>query len=119
VLPVLLILLVGTIVIGHGLVLRFLLDSAAYDAARTCALARQGTSVCARNVVNKKLGGLQKWCSTIQVVGTATPTPGFAAVSTMEVRVDCSYRGLISSNAYLGSNSLMFGNIRSRAVMPY
>jgi Flp pilus assembly protein TadG len=119
VLPALLILLIGTVVIGHGLVLRFMLDSAAYDAARTCTLQRKATSGCARAVVNKKLGGFQKLCNSLQVSGAVTQAQGFTAVSSMEVKIDCAYRGLISSAAYLGSNSLLFGTIRVRAVMPY
>jgi hypothetical protein len=112
-------LLLGTIAIGHGLVLRFLLSSAAYDAARTCTLARQATSSCARTVVNSKLGGLTQWCSTLQVSTSSAKAAGYQTVNALQVDLNCSYGGIVSTAAYLGSHGMLFGNIRVRAVMPY
>jgi Flp pilus assembly protein TadG len=119
VLPILLILLLGTIAIGHGLVLRFLLSSAAYDAARTCTLARQATSSCARKVVENKLGGLTQWCSSLQVTTSNTKAAGYDTVNALQVDLNCSYSGIVSTAAYLDSNGPLIGNIKTRAVMPY
>jgi len=119
VLPILVMLLIGTIAIGHGLVVRFLLSSAAYDAARACALARQPTQTCARTVVNNKLGGLTKWCKSLQVAAHSAPAPGFTTVDTLEVELDCNASGVVSTTAYLGSHGMLFGNIRVKAAMPY
>lgn len=119
VLPILLMLLLGTIAIGHGLVLRFLLSSAAYDAARVCTLGRKPTPACARSVVDKKLGGLTKWCKTLQVTAQSTPAAGFAAVNALGVELDCNCSGVISTAAYLGQHGMLFGNVKVRAVMPY
>lgn len=118
-LPILVMLLVGTIAIGHGLVVRFLLSSAAYDAARACTLARQPTSTCARTVVDNKLGGLAKWCKSLQVVAHSAPAPGFTTVNTLEVELECNSSGAVSNAAYLGSHGMLFGNIRVKAAMPY
>lgn len=119
VLPILLMLLLGTIALGHGLVLRFLLSSAAYDAARVCTLARQPTATCAKTVVNNKLGGLTKWCKTLHVTAQTSPAAGFAAVNALGVELDCGCSGVISTAAYLGQHGLLYGNIKVRAVMPY
>lgn len=119
VLPVLLILLLGTISVGHGLVLRFLLSSAAYDAARTCALKKTPTTACANQAVANKLKGLQKWCSSTNVKVQGTQAQGFTAVNSVEVELDCQYTGIISTAAYLGTHGMLFGNVRAKAVMPY
>jgi Flp pilus assembly protein TadG len=119
VLPVLLILLLGTISVGHGLVLRFLLSSAAYDAARVCALKKTPTTACATQAVADKLKGLQKWCSSTDVKVQNKQAQGFTEVSSVQVELDCHYNGIISTAAYLGSHGMLFGNVRAKAVMPY
>jgi Flp pilus assembly protein TadG len=118
-LPVFLILLLGTISIGHGMVVRYLLNSAAYDAARACALQRLPTSACANTVVKKKLGTAVKWCAgSPKVTATNAPNPDLDAVRTLEVNIDCSYGGIIASS-YLQTHGLWIKSIRAKAAMPY
>lgn len=118
-LPVFLVMLLGTISIGHGMVVRYLLNSAAYDAARACALQRIPTSACANTVVKNKLGSAVKWCAGApKVTATTAPNPDLDAVRTLEVNIDCTYGGIIASS-YLQTHGLWVKSIQAKAAMPY
>lgn len=118
-LPLLMILVVGVIVIGHGLVTRYILSSAAYDAARTCALARAPTAGCARAIVNSRIGSASKWCRSLNVSVNNAAAPGYPAVTALEVRADCAYTGVIGTSGFASKQGLSIAQVRARAVMPY
>ena len=118
VLPLLLVLILGTATLGHAVLVRFLLHSAAYDAARTCALARQTTAACASPLIKTKLGSTLNWCSTFQVAAVDQPVPGLPTVSTFEVRLTCAFSGGVGAG-FLKSHGLVITTINARAVMPH
>jgi len=109
----------GTATLGHAFVVRFLLSSGAYDAARSCALANQPNTNCARAIVLRKLGTMAKWCNNNpNVEATPAPEVGFTDVHSLEVKVNCSYRGTVGTG-FLKSHGIVIANLRARAVMPY
>lgn len=114
-LPILLVLVVGLVTVGHSLTARYMLNSAAYDAARTCSLARQPTDTCASAVVNEKLRGGAGWCSTIDVQ-TSDEATTLPSVKTFDVKVDCAYTGVFGDAVTMIDN---IGNVQARAAMPY
>lgn len=119
VMPVLLMILIGIAVLGHAMMVRFMLNGAAYDAARTCSLQRMPTSACVTGIVKKKLGKTLKWCSSWKAVPKTTKEPGLVEVYSLEVSVDCIYGGIIASKSYHASHGLTLGTLRARASMPY
>lgn len=121
VLPLLLMLILGIISIGHGLVVRYVLSSAAYDAARTCTMARSpNPSQCTQAMVQRRLNGAggQNWCNSLNVQARVGPVAGFPAVSRMLVTVNCGYRGIIGQG-YLASHGLAIFNVKAQAAMPF
>jgi len=119
--PILLLLITGITTIGHAMVVRFMLSSAAYDGARTCALARIPTAKCVNTVVKRKLGGTKKWCnggSGPKVRAHARKDPAYPAVSYLDVTVSCSYVGVVAAG-FLQKNGLTLTKIEARAAMPY
>ena len=124
-LPILLVLVVGLATVGHALIVRFLLSSAAYDAARKCTLRGTPTLGCANKNTKAKLGpALLKWCKSFQVQtpsqanrACATPVCSWP-VRTFEVRVGCDYAGIMSRQ-FLTQNKITIATLRARAAMPY
>ncbi len=117
-LPVLLLLVMGVATIGHAMTVRFMLSSAAYDAARTCTLQGTPTSICARTMMKRKLGKSMNWCNTLQVNIKKTKEPGYTAVMSFEVSSACAYKGPMASK-FLAQNKLHVITLRARASMPY
>jgi len=123
VLPVLLVLALGTASLAHASILRFLLSSAAYDAARICALQRDSTAGCAQAVVTNKLKDSLKWCNGF-TVGAATkseandPANGEALVRSLTVEIGCGFNGGVGLG-FLAANQVVVKELRVRAVMPY
>jgi hypothetical protein len=119
VLPLLLALVLGTATLGHAVLVRFLMHSAAYDAARTCALARQTSAACASSVVKAKLSNTaMKWCDNFQLTTADPIQPGLPTVNTFEVRLSCSFIGGVGTN-YLKKHGLSITSINARAAMPH
>lgn len=126
ILPALLILILGTVTLAHAFIVRFMISSAAYDAARTCTLGRNATQNCAGGMVVKKLGNTLKWCANnnVSVTATDTPEPGFVAangvalVSAFEVRVSCDFTGGVGTG-FLKSKGIVIASLQARAVMPH
>ena len=120
VLPLLMMLILGVISIGHALAVRYVLSSASYDAARACTLNRTVTVGCAQTIIQRRINdaGGAAWCSSIAVAVQDQPEPGFPAVNAMSVEANCSYRGVIATG-YLQGQGLGIFNIRARAVMPH
>lgn len=119
--PILLLLITGVTTIGHAMVVRFILSSSAYDAARTCALARVPTSKCASTVATKKMGSTKKWCNGgggPSVKAYARKDPAYPAVSYLDVTLTCSYAGVVGAG-FLQKNGLTITKIEARAAMPY
>jgi len=117
--PILLLLILGISTIGHAMVVRFMLSSAAYDAARSCTLERTPTVKCARELIHKKMGATKKWCiSGPSVKAVVAKQPGFITVNAFEVKVECNYGGHIGK-AYLAKSSLIIATLHARASMPY
>ena len=118
--PALLVILVGIAVLGHAMMVRFMIDGAAYDAARTCALKQTPTTTCAKAVVTLKMGKiLNGWCTSWTAVPKNTPQPGLTGVSSLEVRVTCVYRGVMANSTYKKAHGLNLGTLQARATMPY
>ena len=111
--------LIGIAFLGHAMMVRFMLNGAAYDAARTCSLQRTPTSACVTGVVKKKLGKTLGWCSSWKAVPKTTKEAGLVAVYSLEVSIDCIYGGIIGSKSYNKSHGLAIGTIKARASMPY
>jgi Flp pilus assembly protein TadG len=119
ILPALLIVVLGTITLAHAFIVRFMLSSAAYDAARTCALARTTTQACATSVVQKKLGNtLTKWCGNWSAPTSDQVDAAFPSVSHFEVRVNCDFIGGVGMG-FLKSRGIVITTLRARAVMPH
>lgn len=122
VLPILLSLILGIISIGHGLVVRYVLSSAAYDAARACAMERRVNSACAAPIVMDRLtqAGGALWCNGMPTVTVPAPQPevNLITVQRAVVEVDCAYRGIIGQG-FLQQEGFALFNIRARAAMPY
>lgn len=126
ILPALLLVILGTVTLAHAFIVRFMLSSAAYDAARICTLARQPTQGCASGMVTKKLGNTLKWCSNGSVAVNATDAaePGFTGaggvplVSAFEVRVSCEFTGGVGTG-FLKSKGIVIASLQARAVMPH
>jgi Flp pilus assembly protein TadG len=120
VLPILMLLILGVVSIGHGLVVRYVLSSASYDAARTCTMARTATATCARAIIQSRINGAggAAWCTSIDVQVTDAPEPDYPAVNAVTVDANCNYRGIIATG-YLQSQGLAIFDIHARAVMPY
>ncbi len=126
ILPALLLVILGTVTLAHAFIVRFMLSSAAYDAARTCTLAQKATQGCASQMVTKKLGNTLKWCSNsnVNVVASDTPEPGFVdpngqpLVSAFEVRVSCDFTGGVGTG-FLKSKGIIIASLQARAVMPH
>ena len=114
-LPILLVLVVGLVTVGHSLTARYMLNSAAYDAARTCSLARQPNDTCANTVVTEKLRSGAGWCTTL-TVQTAVEASSMPSVNTFDVRVDCAYSGVFGDAVTVIDK---IGNVQARASMPY
>ena len=119
VMPVLLMILIGIAVLGHAMMVRFMLNGAAYDAARVCSLQRTPTSACVTGIVKKKLGKTLNWCSSWKAIPKTTKEAGLVAVYSLEVNVDCIYGGIIGSKNYNQSHGLSIGTLKARASMPY
>ncbi len=117
-LPLLIMLIIGLFSIGHGLVVRYMLSSAAYDAARTCTLSRNPTAGCAQAIITQRFGSAQTWCNGIVVNVTNGPQPGFTAVNTMDVRATCNYRGVFAP-AVMQEHGITLTSINARSAMPY
>ena len=117
-LPVLLLLVLGLATLGHAMTVRFMLSSAAYDAARTCTLQGKPTSLCARTIMKKKLGKSLNWCSTMQVSVKNASEPGYTSVRSFEVSSTCAYKGAVGTK-FLASNKITLVTLRARATMPY
>lgn len=119
--PVLLLMILGIATVGHAMVIRFVLSSTAYDAARTCGLARQVNSKCVRTVVRRKMRDTQRWCnggSGPRITAQALGDPNYPSVNTFEVGLNCQY-GFGIGGGYLRSQGLVITNIEAKAVMPY
>ncbi len=117
--PVLLMILIGIAAMGHAMMVRFMLDGAAYDAARICALARKPTSACTTGIVKKKLGNTLKWCTSWKTIPKWQKEPGFTEVTSLEVRVECVYGGIIGNKSYNQSHGIKLATLRARATMPF
>ena len=115
--PLLLALLVGTLTLAQAFILRFQLSTAAYDAARTCALARTPNGACAEPIVQRKLGASQRWCSALNVQATDGAEAGFPAVNAFEVIVSCNFAGW-AAQVLLGPNGIVVAQLQGRAAMP-
>ncbi len=118
--PALLMILVGIAVLGHAMMVRFMLNGAAYDSARTCVLRKQPTAACAKAVVSKKMGKiLTGWCTSWKATPKNTKQPGLTGVSSLEVRLTCIYRGVMAGPKYRKGIGLNLGTLTARATMPY
>ena len=117
-LPVLLLLVLGLATLGHAMTVRFMLSSAAYDAARTCTLAGKANGACANKLVKKKMGKSANWCSTLDVSTKQQDEPGYTDVRSFEVSSVCSYKGVVGTK-FLASNKITLVTLRARATMPY
>jgi len=120
VLPILLALVLGTTTLGHAVITRFLMHSAAYDAARTCALGRAFTSACVTNVVNEKLKDMTKWCSNGIRAASVTDqsVQGLEGVNVLAVRLQCDFVGGVGTT-YLKQHGLSITVINAYAAMPH
>lgn len=121
VLPILLALILGIISIGHGMVVRYVLSSAAYDAARACSMERTVTKPCATAIVLNRLteAGGAMWCNGPPNVDIKEETMvGLTTVRAAIVEVDCAYRGVIGQG-FLQQEGFALFNIKARASMPY
>jgi len=126
ILPALLLVVLGTVTLAHAFIVRFMLSSAAYDAARTCTLARKATQGCARDMVVKKLGNTLKWCSNnnVDVYAHDDDEPAFKGpdgqclVKAFEVRVSCDFTGGVGTG-FLKSKGIVIAALQARAVMPH
>ena len=119
VMPLLLFLLIGIAAMGHAMMVRFMLNGAAYDSARVCALARMPTSACVTKIVKDKLGPTLKWCTSWKAVPLWKKEPLFVEVSSLEVKIECTYGGIIGNKSYNQSHGINLGTLRARATMPY
>ena len=120
VLPILLMLTLGTATLAHAVITRFLMHSAAYDAARTCALARVTTPACVTSVISQKLALTTKWCTDGVKPKVFTPPagPGLESVNVLEVQLTCDFVGGVGTK-YLSQRGLTIATITARAAMPY
>jgi Flp pilus assembly protein TadG len=121
VLPILLVLTLGTATLAHAVITRFLMHSAAYDAARMCALARTATQACVMNVVHEKLAKTktESWCNSgIQGVVSDPAALGLEAVNVLQVELRCDFVGGVGTK-YLAQRGLTIATITARAAMPH
>jgi Flp pilus assembly pilin Flp len=119
ILPLLLMLALGTTTLCHAFLMRFLMHSAAYDAARTCALAKTPNSLCVASIVNNKLQNVMKACkSGIQQPAPSSPLQPLAGVNSLEVELKCEFVGGIGRK-FLEKHGLKIATITARAAMPY
>ncbi len=117
-LPILLLLVLGLATLGHAMTVRFMLSSAAYDAARLCTLSGKQGSACAQAAMKKKLGKSANWCSTLSINGKAYAEAGYTQVNSFEVNATCAYKGAVGTK-FLASYKITLATLRARAVMPY
>ena len=120
VLPVLLVLVLGTFTLGEAVIMRFLMHSAAYDAARTCTLGGRPTTACATPVVEKKLEPVRKWCEG-EVVKRVfdEAAQGLEDVSILRVELECKFVGGVGVKYLAEKAKLKIEWIRARAAMPH
>ena len=121
ILPLLLILALATTTLCHAFLTRFLMHSAAYDAARSCALARTGNdSTCVTGILNAKLQKVTMACEggiKPQVTPKSLGQP-LEGVTSLEVELKCDFIGGIG-RGYLQKHGLKIATITARAAMPY
>jgi hypothetical protein len=120
ILPLLLILALGTTTLCHAFLTRFLMHSAAYDAARTCALARTNNdSTCVAGILSNKLQKVTMACEGgIKPQVTPKNLQGLEGVTSLEVELKCDFIGGIG-RGYLQKHGLKIATITARAAMPY
>lgn len=122
ILPLLLVLVLGTMTLAHAVITRFLMHSAAYDAARTCALARNYTQGCVMTVVNSKLKTTKTadWCNGGITPNVDNPLAGggLEGVNVLQVQLQCQFIGGVGTG-YLKKHGLTIATITARAAMPH
>ena len=117
-LPILLLLVLGLATLGHAMTVRFMLSSAAYDAARLCTLSGKQSQACAKAAMTKKLGKSINWCKPLNVTGKMYTEAGYTDVKSFEVNATCAYKGAVGTK-FLASYKITLVTLRARAVMPY
>ena len=119
ILPLLLILVLGTATLCHAFIMRFLMHSAAYDAARACALEKPFNTGCPAKIVSEKLKNVKMACDgPMGPYIDPPPAWGLQGVNVLAVRLECNFIGGVGAG-YLKKQGWKIATITARAAMPY
>jgi hypothetical protein len=116
VMPLLLLMVVGAITLGHAQYVRYNLSSGADRAARACALDQALPEQC-EALARQMLTGTSGWCDPLEVTAQYEPLPGLQRAIGLRVQVECSYVGGVGQT-FLKNNNISIADFTISALMP-
>lgn len=124
VLPLFLLLVTGLCTLGHAMIIRYVMNTAAYAGARECGLRRTLTPSCIQQVVDQEMGAFASACARqVRATSTVSSNPGatglpFTTVNTLQVDLTCDFTGGVGLG-FLQRMGILNRAITVRASMPF
>lgn len=124
VLPLFLLLITGLCTLGHAMIIRYMMNTAAYAGARECGLRRTLTSGCVQQVVDQRMGAFTSACGNqVRATLSLSNNPGstglpFTTVNTLQVTATCTFTGGVGLG-FLQNMGILNRDINVSASMPF
>lgn len=115
--PVLLLIIIGALTLGHALYVRFRLTDHAAAAARACALAGTDNQTCA-NATWKRVKEAEGSCAWLRVRVNRVSLGDLGSVQALSVQMECRYAGGIA-RAFWAREGTTLNNLTVAALAPF